>query len=376
MSSGALHGVVAQVASRDGVLFTGEAGVRTLGKPGGMTADTVMWIASMTKAVTTAAALQCVERGQLRLDSPASEWLPELQSIPVLDGFDSQDRPLLRSARTPITLRQLLTHTAGFAYEFFNADIARYMAQHSIGTVTSGSRATLQRPLTADPGSRWEYGVGVDWAGRLVEVVSGLRLGAYFQHHLFEPLGMHSSAVRITPAMRSRLAGMHVRLGDGSLAHKSIEVPQDAEFDMGGHALYSTPADYLRFLQMILRGGELDGRRVLAAGSVAEMMTRQIGEVSVPATLKTVNARISNDVTFFPKLPRTWGLGFMMNEAAVPSGRAAGSLAWAGLSNGYYWIDPVRGICATVMTQILPFFDLEVVRLLGAFEAEVYRALH
>lgn len=373
--SGVIPGVIAVIASRDEVLYQGAAGVRALGQPAPMTVDTVAWIASMTKAVTAAAAMQCVERELLTLDDAAARWLPELDQIKLLEGFDAAGKPLLRAPRRVLTLRNLLTHTAGFGYEFLSAETARYLEAQHVPGVISGSRATLMRPLIAEPDSHWEYGIGIDWAGRLVEEVSGLRLGDYMRKHLFEPLGMKTTSFKLTPAHREKLAGVHARLPDGTLVPYPFELPQDAELDMGGHGLYSTLPDYMRFLRMILNGGTLDGQTVLARRTVERMTQNQIGSLQVPAQIKTVNPQLCNDIVFPPDNPSTWGLSFMINGKRTPEGRSAGSLSWAGLANSYYWIDPSKGVAGVLLTQILPFFDMHVLKLLSEVETRTYQSL-
>lgn len=371
VQAGEVAGVVATAADDKGVIYEGAFGTRSADSDAPMTLDTVFWIASMTKAVTSVAAMQLVERGQVSLDEPLSNRLPELNQIQVLEGFDDAGAPRLRAPRGAITLRQLLTHTAGFTYDIWNQDMLRYQECTSTPGVIECRTVTLMTPLVFDPGERWEYGINIDWAGQLVERLSGQRLEQYFKEHIFVPLHMRDSGFVIGPSQRERLAGMHARRADGSLKSIPHEIPQDPEFFMGGGGVYSTGPDYLRFLRLLLGDGELDGTRILAAETVKEMNRNQIGDLNV-TLLKTAQPGSSNDVEFFPGIPKKWGLAYMINAEDAPVGRSAGSLAWAGLGNTYFWIEPNKKIAGVILTQILPFADAAVLNLLEQFESAIY----
>ena len=375
VSAGALAGVVAGATNRDGDLHLGGFGERVLGGGEEMTPDAVGWIASMTKAVTTAAALQLVERGRLDLDAPASGTVPGLRDTAVLEGFDEDGGPRLRPPRRPVTLRHLLTHTSGFVYDIWSEPMARYQEATGIPGIIACQDVCLTIPLVFDPGERWDYGIGIDWAGKMVEAASGQRLGEYLRDHLLGPLGMDDTAFRITDAMRARLAKIHMRGEDGSLAPQmDLEIPQDPEFEMGGGGLYGTIGDYLRFIRLILNRGRANGEQLLAPETVEAMSRNQIGDQRVCA-LKTAMPPYSNDAEFFPGMPKTWGLGFMINTEEAPTGRSAGSLAWAGLANSYYWIDPAKGVGGVWLTQVLPFVDEKAIPAYFAFERAVYESL-
>jgi CubicO group peptidase (beta-lactamase class C family) len=371
--SGDLPGVVAMATNGRERIYEGAFGRRSISDPAPMTLDTVFWIASMTKAVTSVAAMQQVEQGRLSLDEPMGELLPELARPQVLEGFDPEGHPRLRPARRPITLRHLLSHTAGFSYEFWSDDIVRYMQAHEVPSIASCENRTLTTPLLCDPGERWEYGINIDFAGKAVEKVTGQRLNAYLQDHVFAPLGMSDTSFVLRPDQRQRLAAMHARKPDGSFEVMPFEIPQEPEFFMGGGGLYSTVGDYIRFCDMFLHRGRANGSEVLKPETVAEMSRNQIGELRVGA-LRTVMPELSNDAEFFPGMPKTFSLAFLINTEAVEGGRSAGSLAWAGLANSYYWIDPTRQIAGVIMTQILPFADPKVLAALGSLERAVYAA--
>jgi methyl acetate hydrolase len=367
-------GVVAMAATDKGELYQGAFGKRDLAKAQEMTLDTVFWIASMTKPITSVAAMQLVEQGKLSLDEPLGKLVPDLASPRVLEGFETAGAPRLRPARRPITLRHLLTHTAGFTYDIWNAETGRYVQYAGLPSIVTCKNDALRTPLAFDPGDRWEYGINIDWIGKAVEAASGKSLDVYFREHIFAPLGMNDTGFVLTPSQRSRLAGMHQRKPDGSLEPVPFEVPQNPEFFMGGGGLYGTGRDYLRFLQMLLRGGRLNGARVLREETVKLMGTNQIGELTA-GVMKTAMPELSNDVDFFPGITLKWGFGFLINTQKLPTGRSAGSLAWAGLGNTYFWLDPVKRVAGVFLTQTLPFADARAVKLLGQFESGVYSAL-
>jgi CubicO group peptidase (beta-lactamase class C family) len=278
VANGDVPGVVAAATDRDDTIYEAGFGERVIGSGIAMTTDTVGWIASMTKALTGTAVMQLVEQGRLELDRPAADWVPELSEVQVLEGFADDGQPLTRPPRRPITLRHLLTHTAGFSYEIWCEEIIRYQEAKGIPGIISCQNAALSTPLLFDPGERWEYGINIDWAGKMVEAASGRRLGAYLQEHIFEPLGMRDTAFKLRPDMRARLAKIHQRGDDDGFTALDLEIPQEPEFDMGGGGLYGTVGDYLKFVRLILNRGEADGRQVLRPETVDMMARNQMGE--------------------------------------------------------------------------------------------------
>jgi CubicO group peptidase (beta-lactamase class C family) len=372
-------GVVAVAATSDGVLYEGAFGKRDLVKGPDMTPDSVFWIASMTKAVTSAAAMQLVEQGKLQLDEPISKVLPDLAAAQVLEGFDDKGQPKLRPAKRPITLRQLLTHTAGFTYDFWDADTARYVKVENLPGVITCKNAALTTPLAFDPGDRWEYGINIDFAGKAVEAVSGQNLAVYLREHLFQPLGMKDTGFVIGPDQKARLVSVHARKPDGGLDPIEFGIPQEPEFFMGGGGLYGTGRDYLAFLQMLMHGGEFNGARVLRPETVAQMSKNNIGDVNISkVVLKTTAPTATPDVDMgqlFPGQDVKWGLSFLINPQQGPAGRSGGSLTWAGLANTYFWVDPSKRVAGVILTQILPFVDPAVMKLYAQFESGVYKAV-
>ena len=369
-------GAVAMAATEEGILYAGAFGLRALDETAPMTLDTVFRIASMTKAITSVAAMQLVEQGKLALNDPVPNIDPALGAPQVLEGFDAAGAPKLRPAARPITLRHLLSHTAGFTYDIWNATTGRYMQATGMPGRVSGKICSIRMPLAFDPRERWHYGVNTDWVGRLVEAVSGRPLDEYFRENIFGPLGMKDSGFVTSGEQRARQARMHTRQADGSLALQPLEPAAAAtpEFWSGGALLYSTTGDYLRFLRMLLHGGRLDGSRVLEPETVTLMHQNHTGNLQA-GILKTNIAALSNDVDFFPGAPIRWSLGHMLNVEPGPNGRSAGTVSWAGLSNTYYWLDRVKRVTGLIMMQILPFADARAVKVYGQFEHGVYEAL-
>ncbi|MDQ2945158.1 MAG: beta-lactamase family protein [Acidobacteriota bacterium] len=358
---------VGMVATESKTLYQGAFGTRdSSGVP--IRVDSIFGIASMTKAITTVAALQLVEQGKVKLDEPVSKHLPKLENLEVLDGFDpATGKPILRPARTPITLKHLLTHTSGLCYDIWDGDAFRYTSQTK-GQAASGKVG----PLMFEPGTRWQYGLGVDWAGRLVEAVSGLNLEDYFQTKILGPLEMRDTSYILAASKFERLASSYQRQADATLKQDERKPPAPPKEFNGGGGLYSTTGDYVRFMQMILRKGRgLNHAQILAAKTVESMEVNQIGE-STAGKMKSYQPDLSSDVDMQPGSTEKWGLGFLINTTPYPGGRSAGSLAWAGLRNTFFWIDPKRSLCAVLMMQFLPFVDKEAMGLLGDFERAVY----
>lgn len=369
-----IPGVVAVAATGKDVIYEGAFGKRDLSKSDPMTADSVFWIASMTKAVTSAGAMQLVEQGKLSLDEPIGKLLPDLAAPQVLEGFDAKGEPKLRPAKAPITLRKLMTHTAGFCYDLWNADMGKYMEKTGTPGIISCLNAALKTPLASDPGTRWEYGINIDFVGKAVEAASGKKLDAYLRDNMFAPLGMSDTGFKISDDMRKRLVGMHARGEDGALAAMPFELEQNPEFHMGGGGLYSTAADYIKFTQMILNKGRGNGNQVLKSETVAMMGQNQMGDLNM-TKMTTAAPVYTNDVDLYPDQAKKWGLSFMINTAKTAEGRSAGSLAWAGLANTYYWIDPTRDVTGVILMQLLPFADAKCLQAFAGFERGVYTGL-
>jgi methyl acetate hydrolase len=366
-------GVVAMATDRRGTIYEGAAGKRMIGQDADMTTDSVFAIFSTSKAITGTAVLQLVEDGTLDLDAPAKTYAPEIGRSQVLEGFDAAGKPRLRAPKRDVTTRMLLLHTAGFGYDFFNENYNRLAKEHGQPSVITSSKAALATPLLFDPGEAWEYGSNIDWAGQVVEGITGKRLGTVMQERIFAPLGMTDSGFAMTPSMRTRLAGMHQRDPDGSLrALPDFELPPEPEVHMGGHGLYSTVGDYCRFIRMWLNDGEGDHGRVLKRETVREAVQNGLGDMKIKM-LPGVIAWLSNDAEFFPGMAKSWALTFMINDEEAPTGRPAGALGWAGLPNLFYWIDRKNGIGGFWATQVFPFADPTSFGGYMDFETATYR---
>ena len=363
-------GVVAMVTDREGDVYEGAAGERVIGGAP-MTTDTVFAIFSTTKASTGTAILQLAEAGRLDLDAPASRYAPDIGTLQVIEGFDAAGEPKLRAPRRPVTTRMLMLHTAGLGYDFFNATYNRLAQEKGQPSVITASKAALMTPLLFDPGERWEYGSNIDWCGQVVEGITGRRLSEVLQSGVFEPLGMSDTTFALNDRLRARLAGMHARNADGSLTPMAFELPSPPEVDMGGHGLYGTVGDYMKFIRMWLNDGRGPHGQVLKPETVRMAEKNQLGDLKV-TMLPGVIPSLSNDAEFFPGLSKSWGLTFMVNDDTAPTGRPAGALGWAGLANLFYWIDRRNGLGGYWATQILPFGDPASFGGYVAFESACY----
>jgi methyl acetate hydrolase len=349
-------GVVAMVTDRHRNIYEGAAGKRRLDQPADMTTDSVFAIFSTTKAITGTAVLQLVEEGKLDLDAPARRYAPEIGKLQVIEGFAANGEPILRAPKRDITTRMLMVHTAGLSYDFINHTYNRLAEERGQPSVITASKACLMTPLLFDPGERWEYGTNLDWCGQIVEAITGSRLGDVFKARIFEPLGMRDTTFELTDQMRKKLAGIHARNADGSLTPMDFELPAKPEVHMGGHGLYGTIGDYMRFIRMWLNDGMGEHGRVLKAETVRMAEKNHLGESKV-TPITGVIPSLCNDAEFFPGQSKSWALTFMVNDEEAPTGRPAGALGWAGLANLFYWIDRRNGFGGFWATQILPFGD-------------------
>ena len=358
-------------------IYSGAFGERQLDGGVAMTEDTVCNIASMTKAITGACAMQLVEQGKLDLDSPVSKWIPQAAELKVLAGWDG-DKPVLRAPKTEMTLRHLMTHTTGMGYTLWSADLLK-VAQ---ATQPDGAFPALDyddpatwvvQPLMFDPGTRLALrhldrldrpvGPGDQRpAARHLHAGQHLRAARHDQHRLYGDPG-HAGAAGHHPPARS---GRDDRPA-GSAA------TADPPHGYGGGGLSSTVPDYQRFIRMILNSGSADGNQLLKPETVAEMSKNQMGDIRVKM-LPTTDPALSPDAEFFPGLPKSWSLTFMINDEQAPTGRPAGSLAWAGFYNTFYWIDPVNKVGGVFMSQLLPFVDTKTLQAFSDFESAYYRA--
>lgn len=374
-AAGGAPGVVAMATDRKANFYEGAAGRRELGKDQPMTTDSVMAIFSTTKALTGTCVMQLVEEGKLRLDDAAKRYVPEIAEIQVLDGFDSSGQPKTRAPKRDITVNDLMLHTAGFCYEFFSHDDLKYRNAKGIPTVVSSSFASIRTVLLHDPGERWTYGCNVDWLGRIVEQQRGKRLGEVMKERIFDQLGMVDIGFTMSESMKARRATIHDRAMDGKLTPlPDLVLPQPPEMDMGGHGLYASVGEYMKFIRMMLNDGAGPNGRVLKAETVAQMCQNGLGSLKSGGWTTSIPS-LSNDGEFFPGLPKSWAYTFQVNEVPTPSGRPAGSLMWAGLANLFYWIDRRNGVGGFWGSQILPFQDVASYPGFVDFETAVYQHL-
>jgi len=297
---------------------------------------------------------------------------PELSRVQVLEEFDARTgKAKLRSPNALPTVRQLLSHTSGFAYEFFDPDLHGYVASGAVPSALQGDEGFLKSPLLFDPGSRWEYGISTDWLGKLVEKVSGQTLEDYFRQHIFQPLGMTDTFFDVPPEKQARVVAPHQRQNDGSFLEPPPQPFTPVRFFSGGGGLYSTASDYLKFERMLLGVGKLGRKRILQSETVDQMSRNQIGDLML-VQLRSLVPQFAKDPIRIPGSLDKFGLGFAINTKPVEGGRSQGSLAWAGIYNTFFWIDPPRKTCTVIMMQILPFSDDAAYSVVERFERAVY----
>ena len=372
VARGAVPNATAMAADRNGIIYEGAAGPRAVGSDDPVTVDTHYRIMSMTKMVATAAALQQMEKGNLDLSAPIEQYCPAFADLQVLEGFDG-DTPRLRAAASKATVKQLITHTAGLGYWFWNADLVRWEAATGTPNVLSGSNVIFGAPLVADPGTRFEYGINTDWLGKVVEAASGVALDVAVKEGITGPLGMGETSFAPSGAQRADLVPVHLKGADGTWAPSEIELNTAPEYYAGGHGLHSTPRDYLKFQRALLGGGAFDGTRILSESTVDAAFTNQIGDLDFPAAIATADPASTADFNAGPGYK--WGYGLLLNTADVPGARRAGSGAWAGLLNTHFWVDRTAGITGALYTQFLPFVTPEAYQVYVEFEKALYAAI-
>lgn len=369
--SGRVPGVVAMVTDRSGIVYAGARGEQLLGGDP-MRTDTVFALYSTTKAITATAVLQCVEEGLVDLHAPASAYVPELADAKVLAGFDDDGDPVLRPPARPITTHMLLLHTAGFAYPMFNDDYRRMAVDLGRPTINRATMDALRYPLVAEPGERWEYGIGMDWAGLVVEAVRGQSLGDVVREHIGAPLGVDDLGFDPGRWPAARVAGIHARQPDGTLRRVGEGARAMPEVHMGGHGLYGTVDAYAAFIRMWLDDGDGPCGRVLAPETVALATRDGLEDSQRVRPLAGVMPLLSNDVDLLAGVRTSWAYAGMVNAERAAGGRSAGSVGWAGLANLFYWIDRKAGIGGFWATQVLPFGDPVSMRGFLDFEAAAY----
>lgn len=369
VEAGAVPNVVAVAADDSGIVYEGAAGPRSAGSPDLVGVDSVFRIASMTKIVTTVAALQQMERGALELDAPVDTYCPEFAETKVLEGFDG-DQPRTRPARTRATIRHLLTHTSGLSYWFFNSDIVRWEAATGTPNALGGGDAYFNAPLVADPGTTFEYGINTDWLGRVVQVASGKTLDVYFREEILGPLGMNRTGFVVRPEDSNATVPIHVPGDGGTWIPTPIDLNQAPAYWPGGHGLYSTPTEYLNFQRMLLGRGSFNGLRLLQEKTVDAAFQNQIGRLDFPATITSGDPAAACDFSAGPD--HKWGFGLLLNTTQQPGMRSPGSGGWAGLFNSHFWVDPAQRLTGAIYTQALPFALPASMDVYANFERALY----
>jgi methyl acetate hydrolase len=372
VDSGGVPHVAAIAADRDGVIYQGAAGPREAGQSDPVTVDTMFRIMSMTKMPCTVAALQQLEQGHLDLDAPVAEYCPEFADVQVMTGLDG-DTPILRPPARQATVKNLITHTAGFGYWFWSERLVRWQEITGVPNVVAGSAASFTAPMLVDPGEAFIYGINIDWLGKVVEAVTGVGLDVAIKQGVTGPLGMDQTTFLMNDDQRPNSTPVHVKGEDGSWMSIGEVLNQAPDWWAGGHGLYGPPSDYIKFERALLRGGELDGTRILRPETVDAAFSNQIGELDFPAELPTADP--ASTCTFRAGPGYKWGYGLLLNTADIPGMRRAWSGAWAGLCNTQFWVDRSTGVCGSIYSNFLPFVTPEAVTMYNDFERALYASL-
>ena len=375
VESGRVPPVAAIAVDQNEVIYKGAFGPTRIDRDDEIRADAIFQLHSMTKAITGTGCMQLVEQGVIGLDDDCGAFVPALADPKVLVNFDDDGKAVTRTANGKITLRRLLTHTAGFVYEQWNSGMNQWMLSTGIGRSDFYNKPASCPPLGFDPGERWEYGINIDWAGKVLEAIAGQTLDAYLQENVLKPLEMTSTGFVPTDAQRSRMVGVHQRIEDGSIRPVDFEHPRiSGAAYTGGGGMFGSAEDYGRFMRMLLNNGSLDGIQILKPQTIALMCENHIGDL-VMTGLPTTRPELTNAFDFFPEVTKKWGLSFMINEQDLEGRRRAGSLSWAGLRNSYFWVDRASGIAGSIFFQLLPFADPEILQAYDSFERGLYAAL-
>ena len=373
VASGAVPNVVAIAADRDGIIYEGAVGPRVSGQQEDVSADTHYRIMSMTKIVATVAALQLVEQGKLDLDAPVEQYCPEFAKVQVLERLDG-DKPVLRAPASKATVKNLITHTSGLGYWFWNADITAWESATGTPNVLSGSKVVFTAPMVTDPGTKFVYGINTDWLGQVIEAAGAKKLDEAIKTGVTDPLGMNETVFAMSDEQRARSVPVHLQGPDGAWAPSEIDLKPAPDYWAGGHGLHSTPRDYLKFQRALLGNGTSpDGVTILEPETVQQAFSNQIGELDFPSTIETADPASSHTLSLGPGYK--WGYGLLLNTADVPGRRRAWSGAWAGLLNTHFWVDRTTGITGAIYAQFLPFVTPEALKMYADFETQLYASL-
>ncbi|KAI9660319.1 MAG: hypothetical protein M1821_009669 [Bathelium mastoideum] len=388
-------GMVFAAVDKEGSIIASHAsGKIGLGSGAPMTMDTVFWIASCTKMITGIASMQLVEQGRLSLDDADRlyEVLPELANVKYLN-----DHGQLEPRKGEITLKMLLTHTAGFGYSFFNEKLRDYGRPTGYDEFSGDATDILNQPLVNQPGTRWEYGIGIDWAGLAVERVSGLSLDAYFQKHIFQPLGITEISFFPSNDMQSRLARMHQTEIDGTIRQRdhilrrSLTAKTDRDksqiFNTGGGGCFAKPTEYCKIIATLLNNGRSPSTQaqILKPDTVDIMFQNHIpqfpdfGRQGIPAAKPEYTPYLPELHPQEGNPPQGWGLTFLITIEGCGegkgTGRSNGTANWAGLANCFWWCDRQAGVGGFTASQIVPFANVNVLQAWAGCEKAVYDAM-
>jgi CubicO group peptidase (beta-lactamase class C family) len=386
-----LNMTIGVLGNSEGLTFQSAHGFTTLAKDLPAKVDTVVAIASMTKLVTTVAALQLYEEGKLDLDAPVDIYVESLSPLKILTGFNDDNEPILVSPKRRPTVRELMSHTSGFVYSMWNSNAMIAEEVGLTGDLLSGKEMIVNAPLAFEPGTRWEYGIGTDWLGVIVENISGMTLAKYFEENIFIPLQMEDSFYEIPEDKIDRVANLLFRDNGNALfkflslfsESNLIEIPfmssprplakYSSNYYSGGGNLYSTLPDYSKLLQCLLNDGMYGTEQILSPTTIDMIFTSEIDSLGV-GVAKTQAPLFTNDIDMSFGAEANFGLGLLLHPSGTEFGRGINSGSWGGLFNTYFWIDREADVYGIFATQVAPFFDQVSIETLQAFETAAYKS--
>jgi methyl acetate hydrolase len=362
---GDVPGVVVAVVDKNGSLYNEAFGKSSTARNTPMTKDTIFNMASMTKAITSAAIMLLVDEGKLKVDDEVAKYLPKYKDPLVITKFNEADGTYeTRAAKRPITIRHLLTHTSGIGYGFSSPMLAKI--------IEKTKKSELDLPLLFDPGESWAYGASTRVLGFVVEAISGQKIDAFLQSRILGPLGMSDTSYLVPTTKYSRVVAVNARNAGGTFEERPIPatIPATVQGDGG---LYGTASDYGLFLRMLLNRGTLNGKRILSENAVKTMLAPSTGTVVVKEQ-QSSNLALSRNFPVGAGKDK-WGLGFQLAAEQLPNRRSPGSGTWAGIFNTHFFVDPSKEIGVVVMMQTLPFYDEASMKVYAGVEEAVYKNL-
>lgn len=371
-----LNGLAIGLTNEKETVYVNTAGVLNAktGKP--FTPSTVFNFWSTTKPIAVTAILQLYDKGLLDLDVPAEKYLPEVADFKIITGWSDDNKPILKATKNKITTRQLITHTAGLSYEFFNDHYAKskdLVGQPNILKITEDTFKNIY--LLFEPGTDNAYGYNIDIAGFILEKITGQKLGDYIKENIFIPAGLKTATFKVDPNQEDNVLVLELRQSDGSLIPSDVQPDQRADIHMGGHGIFGTVEDYLGFIRIWLNEGKTpDGKTIISHKVWQEAISNNLPDGVTFSDFPSHDPVLTTPIFFDKSRLDSWGLGFAISEYDTPTGRPKGTIYWSGLANLFFWIDLKNKIGGYYASQVLPYCEGSAANYIN-YETTVYKNL-